>query len=517
MVRIGSANDVLRETTACGASRQEESQLQADLTAANNVIWELQNRTQIRAMASMFDLIADSNLVLGQMWRECRSMPSFDHRLTETGEHQSTSVSPHRSTEEVASCATVKILTHEEFPSKHPRPPKPFRIKKSDIDRHQDPAADRQPGSTDDRHISSSIDRQPPLTYRVQLPKIDVARLNELRNPSQPLEHMAENFEQLLDDAPESMQIDQTSETRTLRRRKEKVPKHLKREVNEKEIASPKEFSGFPWTSHLRRLTLPTACDCNYEDEYETKYSGSIDSETMPSIDIANHPPIDDKSIKSIDSSANATFTLPAHFYPCFDVATQPQTAIDYHYGDTISRQGDYSIGKQNSYNKAEIDESVAEIYEAIRTSDDYHSKRLDDIYYPFDNSIIWLTTRTDEMKQDITMLQNRHVVGAGRSTSIAAHAHTSIDDLHQNLLKEDVYQELKDMSETTYVRLGMQQRSIENLQHRMHASEVVRERLKNQWTRGDEAIRSFIGTWFQMSRDEVDTCIQPSGHFDHY
>ena len=87
-----------------------------------------------------------------------------------------------------------------------------------------------------------------------------------------------------------------------------------------------------------------------------------------------------------------------------------------------------------------------------------------------------------------------------------------------QDLLKEDVHQELKDISESTYVRLGMQQRnSIGNLQHRMHASEFARERLKNQWTRGDEAIRSFIGTRFQMRKDEVDTCLQPSDHFDHY
>ena len=96
---------------------------------------------------------------------------------------------------------------------------------------------------------------------------------------------------------------------------------------------------------------------------------------------------------------------------------------------------------------------------------------------------------------------------------------HDKLDEItfFQYLLKEDIYHELKDISETTYARIGMQQRNIRNLQHRMHASEVARERLKNQWSRGDESIRSFIGTWFQMSKDEVDTCIQPSGHFDHY
>ncbi|KAG2293035.1 hypothetical protein Bca52824_039704 [Brassica carinata] len=61
------------------------------------------------------------------------------------------------------------------------------------------------------------------MTHRVQLPKIDEARLNALRNPFQPSEHMADNFEQLSDDTSESMQVDQTSEKRTLRKRKEKT------------------------------------------------------------------------------------------------------------------------------------------------------------------------------------------------------------------------------------------------------------------------------------------------------
>ncbi|KAF3554157.1 hypothetical protein F2Q69_00013716 [Brassica cretica] len=54
--------------------------------------------------------------------------------------------------------------------------------------------------------------------------------------------------------------------------------------------------------------------------------------------------------------------------------------------------------------------------------------KRLDDIYYPFDNSISWLTTHTNEMKQDIAILQKPHTVGAGRSKSITTHAQPSID-----------------------------------------------------------------------------------------
>ncbi|KAF3570451.1 hypothetical protein F2Q69_00059560 [Brassica cretica] len=44
-----------------------------------------------------------------------------------------------------------------------------------------------------------------------------------------------------------------------------------------------------------------------------------------------------------------------------------------------------------------------------------------------------------------------------------------------QDLLKEDVYQELKDISESTYARLGIQQRNIGNIQHMMHAGEMLK------------------------------------------
>ena len=88
-------------------------------------------------------------------------------------------------------------------------------------------------------------------------------------------------------------------------------------------------------------------------------------------------------------------------------------------------------------YSKAEIDEMVAEIYRAIQTSDDYHSKRIDDIYYTFNDIISWLTIHTYEMKQDIAIIQKQHAVGAGAlktiddhtRPSIDAHTWTSIDD----------------------------------------------------------------------------------------
>ncbi|KAF3510230.1 hypothetical protein F2Q69_00006842 [Brassica cretica] len=54
----------------------------------------------------------------------------------------------------------------------------------------------------------------------------------------------------------------------------------------------------------------------------------------------------------------------------------------------------------------------------------DYHSKRLNDVYYPFDNSISWLTTRTDEMKQPSHASEKQQKI----SKSIDAHTQPSID-----------------------------------------------------------------------------------------
>ncbi|KAF3544629.1 hypothetical protein DY000_02007878 [Brassica cretica] len=80
--------------------------------------------------------------------------------------------------------------------------------------------------------------------------------------------------------------------------------------------------------------------------EYEKVYEALIDSQPQPSIDNTIQPTINNHTRESIDiSHADETFALPIHFYPSFAVNTQPQTSIDYHHGDTINRQGDYSVG----------------------------------------------------------------------------------------------------------------------------------------------------------------------------
>ncbi|KAF2532096.1 hypothetical protein F2Q70_00029386 [Brassica cretica] len=170
----------------------------------------------------------------GSHW--CQPMSMDTHRSTDYNEDRSTDYSKYRSTssaESTAECSAVRIMTHEEFAEKHPHPPSPFYVK---IDRPHEPAVDRQRETDIDRPPSPPIDRRAPLTYRVRLPSIDNDRINALRPPPKPLANPPEPTTNPSDTTPEPMQVDEATEGRRLRKRKEKIPKNLKREANEKEM-----------------------------------------------------------------------------------------------------------------------------------------------------------------------------------------------------------------------------------------------------------------------------------------
>ncbi|KAF3535749.1 hypothetical protein F2Q69_00022035 [Brassica cretica] len=172
----------------------------------------------------------------GSYW--CRSTPDLEHRSTNFNQNRSTGFPEHRSitpTESTASCKAVRIVTHEEFAARHPHLPSPVYVK---IDRHTMPTIDRQREIAIDRQPPAPIDRRAPLTYRVQMPKIDVARLNALRPQPKPSDNPQEDTSPHSDNAAEPMEVGKFPMGRTLRKRKGKVAKHLKREANEKEMES---------------------------------------------------------------------------------------------------------------------------------------------------------------------------------------------------------------------------------------------------------------------------------------
>ena len=78
------------------------------------------------------------------------------------------------------------------------------------------------------------------------MPKIDVARLNALRPKPKPSENPPETVRIPSDDGEDSMEVDRVPMGRTLRKRKEKVEKHLKRgPMIRKRKVSEKESSEF--------------------------------------------------------------------------------------------------------------------------------------------------------------------------------------------------------------------------------------------------------------------------------
>ncbi|KAF2570462.1 hypothetical protein F2Q70_00003213 [Brassica cretica] len=78
-------------------------------------------------------------------------------------------------------------------------------------------------GTTIDRQPPAPIDRRAPLTYQVQMPKIDVARLNALRPKPKPSKNPPETARIPSDDGADPMEVDRVPMGRTLRKRKEKV------------------------------------------------------------------------------------------------------------------------------------------------------------------------------------------------------------------------------------------------------------------------------------------------------
>ncbi|KAG5388812.1 hypothetical protein IGI04_030353 [Brassica rapa subsp. trilocularis] len=352
-------------------------------------------------MVNVIILTQDENRM--QQW--CRPMSMNSHRSTDHDEDRWTDYSSHRSTSSAKSteCNAVGILTHEEFAAKHPHPLSPFYDK---IDRSVDPTIDRQSESDVDRHNTPPIDRQAPLTYRVRIPSIDNDYINALKPPPKPLASPPEPKPNPLNSSPEPVQEDQETEGRRLWKRKEKIPKNLKRE------AKDKEMDGF--TKRILRIPIGKPFDEAYFTHRlwmffrETKvteedirrmfhqvkekmrhmitlskksnpgkfaipcvvkeYSESIDTHTFLSIDSNESTVIDDRNNTSLDVDQPLDhFALPNRCYP--HLAFQPP-----------SKRGrdDYSIG---SWADSGFHESFA-VDTLITSPNEEHTENYDEDYW---------------------------------------------------------------------------------------------------------------------------------------
>ncbi|KAF3537262.1 hypothetical protein F2Q69_00022973 [Brassica cretica] len=145
-------------------------------------------------------------------WQEVKheKLQEGDFEVESSPEHRSTTP-----TESTVSCNAVRIMTHKEFTAKHPHPPSPGYLK---IYQHSDPVIDRHKETSIDRQPPAPIDRRAPLTYRVQMPKIDVARLNALKPKPKPSDNPPKTIRIPSDDAADPMEVDRVPMGRTLRK-----------------------------------------------------------------------------------------------------------------------------------------------------------------------------------------------------------------------------------------------------------------------------------------------------------
>ncbi|KAL0864490.1 hypothetical protein Bca101_043608 [Brassica carinata] len=180
----------------------------------------------------------------------------------------------------------------------------------------------------------------------------------------------------------------------------------------------------------------------------------------------------------------------------------------------------------------------IAEIYEALQHSEDCYYRKFDDIYFPFDNSIEALHSRTEGIDKEIKAIQRqlatcpspftstdmptRASIGEGTTTSIDIGATTSIDTDTPSVRQEaitdrlgvlhSIHEELSEPSRNAYDKLEKQQFDIENFERRLHLLKDELENMKKRWTRSDDATRSFTAT---QPTEKEDVCT-PANNFFH-
>ncbi|KAF2620133.1 hypothetical protein F2Q68_00039198 [Brassica cretica] len=112
-------------------------------------------------------------------------------------------------------------------------------------------------------------------------------------------------------------------------------------------------------------------------------------------------------------------------------------------------------------YTKDEINEMLYGVCGAQEKNEDEFQMKLDGVYYPLNDSISWLTTCMEEMRQEIAKIQTQRAAEATAPESIDRNLSTSIDDepSHSNPMRSqpDSYTraEVDRMIEEIYKNLG--------------------------------------------------------------
>ncbi|KAF2543790.1 hypothetical protein F2Q70_00035648 [Brassica cretica] len=299
-------------------------------------------------------------------------------------------------------------MTHKEFAARHSHPPSHVYVNN---DQHTGPAIDRQRETAIDRQPPAPIDQRAPLTFRMQMPKIYVARLNALRPQPKPSANPPETTITHSDDAAKSMEADKTPMGRTLRKRKGKrssggIVRDLEVQIGNALV--PVDFHVLDiklnWNSSLllERAFLSTVG--------ATEYSASIETHTATSIDSAHQKSFDRPKEESVDSSPRdwendhynptmATHTRDTMHTEEYDEDYEEERAVEYRaIRDEEERLIHYSSWKKNA---PSIDRTVSTSIDTHPHQTSQKRASTDIAYYPSTDTGVDRVREGDYMSQE--------------------------------------------------------------------------------------------------------------------
>ncbi|KAF3564147.1 hypothetical protein DY000_02014600 [Brassica cretica] len=163
-----------------------------------------------------------------------------------------------------------------------------------------------------------------------------------------------------------------------------------------------------------------------------------------------------------------------------------------------------------------EIDQLVEGIYRALETTEERLDGRCDDIYFPMDLTISALTSKVEAIQGELVEIQSYIARQPEAPISIDRRINKSIDTNHSASIDIDTNRGRlvpkttsnmsntpyhgKEISADTYAALTRHQFNLESLGERLQRIENTTATMKDKWRRGDEAMRDFIGTCYQLA-----------------
>ncbi|KAF3508704.1 hypothetical protein F2Q69_00006177 [Brassica cretica] len=165
-------------------------------------------------------------------------------------------------------------------------------------------------------------------------------------------------------------------------------------------------------------------------------------------------------------------------------------------------------------YTAAEVEQITSKLYTAIDTMEDRFKKWYDDIYFPFDVRLSGVDSHAEWLQKEVKAIQrqiaSQHQISASidrvrskaidskASAMIDRHLVASIDTTStpddEQLIKnkiESMHEELNELSEYAYDKIGWHQISIENILERLQNISNAIQKMDERWTRNDEATRN--------------------------